>query len=147
VVGRDPAEEGLVPVGEVLGQQRPIQHLLQRVADRRPSARGVERAANSSCTDSSTITVPRLVHRWPAVPKPENSAPSTARSRSASRVITMGFLPAELQARRLQVAAAQFADRAADVGRAGEPDLADQAGRQCGVQAERRWSGRRRGRR
>src|SRR5919112_1037744 len=48
---------------------------------------------NSSCTSSWTITVPREVQRWPAVPKPENSAPSTARSRSASGMTTSGFLP------------------------------------------------------
>ena len=48
---------------------------------------------NSSWTDSWTMTVPREVQRWPAVPKPENRAPSTARSRSASGMTTRGFLP------------------------------------------------------
>ena len=33
------------------------------------------------------------MQRWPAVPKPLNSAPSTARSRSASSITTSGFLP------------------------------------------------------
>src|SRR5215212_7109626 len=47
----------------------------------------------SSWTDSWTITVPKDVQRWPAVPKPENRAPSTARSRSASGMTTRGFLP------------------------------------------------------
>ena len=36
---------------------------------------------------------PSDVQRWPAVPKPENSAPSAARSRSASGITTSGFLP------------------------------------------------------
>src|SRR5215217_5261079 len=48
---------------------------------------------NSSCTDSWTITVPSEVQRWPAVPKPLNSEPSAARSRSASGITTSGFLP------------------------------------------------------
>src|SRR5215217_6542529 len=48
---------------------------------------------NSSWTDSWTITVPKEVQRCPAVPKPENRAPSTARSRSASGITTRGFLP------------------------------------------------------
>ena len=33
------------------------------------------------------------MQRWPAVPKPLNRAPSTARSRSASSITTSGFLP------------------------------------------------------
>ena len=37
--------------------------------------------------------MPSDVQRWPAVPKPANSAPSTARSRSASSITTIGFLP------------------------------------------------------
>ena len=36
---------------------------------------------------------PSDVQRWPAVPKPPNSAPSTARSTSASSITTIGFLP------------------------------------------------------
>src|SRR5215471_4428309 len=51
------------------------------------------RARKSSWTLSCTITVPREVHRCPAVPKPENSAASTARSSSALGVTTIGFLP------------------------------------------------------
>src|SRR5215203_1500934 len=47
----------------------------------------------SSWTDWWTITVPNEVQRCPAVPKPENRAPSTARSRSASGMTTRGFLP------------------------------------------------------
>src|SRR5215204_5327414 len=57
------------------------------------STERVNLATNSSSTDSWTITVPREVHRCPAVPKPENRAPSTARSRSASGMTTRGFLP------------------------------------------------------
>ncbi len=52
-----------------------------------------KRRRKSSWTDSCTKTVPREVQRWPAVPKPLNSAPSTARSRSASGMTTSGFLP------------------------------------------------------
>ena len=37
--------------------------------------------------------MPSDVQRWPAVPKPPNSAPSTARSMSASSMTTIGFLP------------------------------------------------------
>ena len=48
---------------------------------------------NSSYTDSCTIAVPSDVQRCPAVPKPPNSAPSTARSTSASSITTIGFLP------------------------------------------------------
>ena len=51
------------------------------------------RSRKSSCTSRCTITVPSDVHRWPAVPKPLNSAPSTARSRSASGITTSGFFP------------------------------------------------------
>ena len=51
------------------------------------------RATNSSWIDSCTMAVPSDVHRWPAVPNPLNSAPSTARSRSASDMTTSGFLP------------------------------------------------------
>src|SRR3954471_20698820 len=43
--------------------------------------------------DSGTIAVPSDVQRCPAVPKPANSAPSTARSMSASSMTTIGFLP------------------------------------------------------
>ena len=58
-----------------------------------PSTAAANRERKSSWTDSSTITVPSDVHRWPAVPNPLNSAPSTARSRSASDMTTKGFLP------------------------------------------------------
>ena len=60
---------------------------------RPPRPRRVKRRMNSSWTDSWTITVPSDVQRCPAVPKPENSAPSTARSSSASGITTSGFLP------------------------------------------------------
>src|SRR4051794_12074353 len=50
-------------------------------------------ATNSSYTDSCTIAVPSDVQRCPAVPNPPNSAPSTARSTSASSITTIGFLP------------------------------------------------------
>ena len=55
--------------------------------------RSSSRLTNSSCTSSWTTARPSDVQRWPAVPKPENSAPSTARSRSASSITTSGFLP------------------------------------------------------
>ena len=57
------------------------------------SSRAESLATNSSKTDSCTIAVPRDVQRWPAVPNPPNSAPSTARSTSASSITTIGFLP------------------------------------------------------
>ena len=63
----------------------------RRRAQSRP--RAASRARNSSWTPSWTIAVPSDVQRWPAVPKPLNSAPSTARSRSASSMTTSGFLP------------------------------------------------------
>ena len=47
----------------------------------------------SSWMSACTIAMPSEVHRWPAVPNPLNSAPSTARSRSASGITTSGFLP------------------------------------------------------
>src|SRR6266545_739733 len=50
-------------------------------------------ARNSSWTDSCTMSVPSEVQRCPAVPKPENSAPSTASAMSALGVTTIGFLP------------------------------------------------------
>ena len=53
----------------------------------------VKRSMNSSWIDSCTITVPSEVQRCPAVPKPLKSAPSTARSSSASGITTSGFLP------------------------------------------------------
>src|SRR5262249_37529593 len=52
-----------------------------------------KRVRKSSWTDSWQITVPSEVHRCPAVPNPPNSAPSTARSRSALAVTTIGFFP------------------------------------------------------
>ena len=52
-----------------------------------------KRSTNASWTSVWTIAVPSDVHRWPAVPNPLNSAPSTARSRSASGITTSGFLP------------------------------------------------------
>ena len=90
----DPAEVLLEAVGELLVQHRPVEHVLRRGRRRRPpTPRPRTGARNSSCTDSWTITVPSDVHRCPAVPKPENRAPSTASSRSASGVTTIGFLP------------------------------------------------------
>ena len=94
VVRLDPVQVLLVAVGELRVQHRAHQHVLGRVAHpgrrdgRVEPARGTRRAR-----ESCTITVPRQVQRWPPVPKPENSAPSTARSRSALGVTTSGFLP------------------------------------------------------
>ena len=39
------------------------------------------------------VDVTGSMQRWPAAPKPPNRAPSTARSRSASGMTTIGFLP------------------------------------------------------
>ena len=67
------------------------------------------------------------MHRWPAVPKPLNSA--------LHREVEVGVghhhervLPAELEAGGLEVAPAELTDPAADVGRAREPDLVDDPG-------------------
>src|SRR5215217_2277881 len=57
------------------------------------STAAVSRVTNSSWTDSCTIAVPSDVQRWPAVPKPLKSAPSTARSSVASGITTSGFFP------------------------------------------------------
>ena len=95
------------------------------------------------------------MQRWPAVPKPPNSAPSTARSTSASSITTIGFLPPSSRHGdcrwRPQSPPISRADRA----RAGEADLVDQALLQRGLQAREgvrrprpaRRSGRRRARR
>src|SRR5512132_625550 len=85
----DPAQVFLEAAGEFLVQHRPVEHLGGGAAD----AAAPNCARNSSWTDSWTITVPSEVHRCPAVPKPENSAPSTASLRSALGVTTIGFLP------------------------------------------------------
>ncbi len=93
VVVADQAEPVLEALGEALVDHRPVEHLLGRVADRRLLDGLVKRSMNSSWIDSCTITVPSEVQRCPAVPKPLKSAPSTARSSSASGITTSGFLP------------------------------------------------------
>ncbi len=57
------------------------------------STAAANRSRNSSWTARWAMTVPSEVQRWPAVPKPLNRAPSTARSSSASGITTSGFLP------------------------------------------------------
>ena len=93
VVAHQP-EPVLEALGEALVDHRPVQDVLERVADRR-RRRAARRAWRRTRRrrDSCTIAVPSDVQRWPAVPKPPNSAPSTARSTSASSITTIGFLP------------------------------------------------------
>ena len=64
---------------------------------------------------------------------PLSRRPEPAEQRALDREVQVGVghhdervLPAELEARRLQVPAAELADPPADVGRAGEADLVDQ---------------------
>src|SRR2546429_3767674 len=62
-------------------------------ATRAAETAALNRARNSSYRDSCPSTVPSDVQRWPAVPKPANRAPSTARSSRADGVTSIGFLP------------------------------------------------------
>src|SRR5712691_3046226 len=57
------------------------------------STAALKRERNSSWMDWCTMAVPSDVQRWPAVAKPLNTAPATARSRSASGITTRGFFP------------------------------------------------------
>ena len=68
--------------------------------------------------------------------------PEATEQRALDREVEVGVghhdervLAAQLQARRLQVAAAQLADAPPDVGRAGEADLVEQAGVERALQA------------
>ena len=91
----------------------------------RPPSSGGRRSRRARAR--ATITVPSDVQRWPAVPKPPNSAPSTARSRSASSMTTIGFLPPSSRHGVCRWRPHSSPIRAADGGRAGEADLVDQA--------------------
>ena len=70
--------------------------------------------------------MPSEVQRCPAVPKPENSAPSTARSRSALGVTTSGFLPPSSRQAVCRCRPVSAPISAADRRGPGEPDLVDQ---------------------
>ena len=129
---------------------RAVEDVLRRVADRGALDRAPSGARRSRRARArATITVPSDVQRWPAVPKPLNSAPSTARSRSASAMTTSGFLPPSSRHGdcrwRPQSAPISAPDRA----RAGEADLVDEAARRapargpakvCGPSASTRFS-------
>ena len=101
----------------------------------RPRTAASKRRRNSSCTDAWTITVPSDVQRCPAVPNPENSAPSTARSRSASGITTSGFLPPSSRHGFCRWRPASSPIRTPDRRRAGEADLVDEPGVERGGQA------------
>ena len=86
----EPSEE---PVAEPLADHGSVEHVLRRVADRRLACRLVEPrhevAVDVGVNDRYAERGATLARR----PDPLNSAPSTARSRSASGMTTSGFLP------------------------------------------------------
>src|SRR5712691_6753709 len=60
---------------------------------RRRRARSTKRSMNALATPSWTITRLAAVQRWPDVPKPPQTAPSTARSSRASSITRITFFP------------------------------------------------------
>ena len=115
-----------------------LHHLLQlRLADRRPHLRSpgsrpsptaapapARRSARRSGGRRPSWTTTRLaaVQRCPVVPKPPHRQPSTARSRLASSITMMTFLPPISRWTFLNVGAHGLVDQPAGRGRSGERD-------------------------
>ena len=122
----DQAEPVLEALGEALVQHRAVQDVLRRVADRRAAQPLVELA--------DVLVVDRLVDDRGAERRAALAGRAVAaEQRALDREVDVGVvhhdhrvLAAELEARRLQVAAAQLADLRADRARAGEADLVDE---------------------
>ena len=129
VVVADQPEPVLEALGEALVDHRAVEHVRRaRVADRRRRA-----GAASSLRDE--LVVDRLVDDRGAQRRAALARRAeAAEQRALDREVDVGVvhhdhrvLAAELQARRLQVAAAQRADLGADRARAREADLVDEA--------------------
>ena len=114
VVVADQAEPVLEALGEALVDHRAVEHVLRRVADRRRAQALVEPAHE--------LVVDGLVHDRRAERRAALAGRAeAAEQRALDREVDVGVvhhdhrvLAAELQARRLQVAAAQLADPRAD---------------------------------
>ena len=127
----EPVEEALL---EALVDHRPVEHLGERVADRRLLDEAGEAAHE--------LVVDRLVddhraERRAALP----GGAEAAEQRALGGQVELGVghhdqrvLAAQLEAGRLDVAPAQLADARADRGRAGEADLVDEPLRQRRLQ-------------
>src|SRR2546425_1560748 len=80
----------------------PTSVLASRPGPRRSrSARSHTILSSLSCTRSCTTRRLVAVQRWPVVPNAPHSAPSRARSRSASSMTSIAFLPPISSERRL----------------------------------------------
>ncbi len=128
-------EPVLEALGEALVDHRPVQHLVERIADRR------RRQPLGELGDE--LVVDRLVHDRGAQRRAALTGGAEAAEQGAlDGQVDVGVvhhdhrvLAAELQARRLQVAPTQAADLATDRARAGETDLVEQTLLQRGLQA------------
>ena len=125
VVAHQP-EPVLEALGEALVDHRAVEDVADRVADRR--------RAQPLGQLGDELVVDRLVHDRGAQRRAALArGAEAAEQRALDREVEVGVvhddhrvLAAELQARRLEVAAAELADLAADRARAGEADLVDQ---------------------
>lgn len=135
VVVGDRAEHGLETVGELLVQQRAVEHVAGRLADRGRAQRLVQ------ARDELVVQVAvhdQVAQRGAAL---AGRAPA-GEQRALHRQVQVGVgghdhrvLAAQLQARALQVASAELADAGADRAGTGEADLVDRARLQGGLQA------------
>ena len=80
------------------------------------------RWSSASTTGRSTTTRLAAVQRWPVVPNADQRIPSVARSRSASAMTTIPFLPPSSRLSALQAPAGPLGDPPAGRRRARERD-------------------------
>ena len=146
VVGSISASQLLEARREALVQHRAVEHVLHRVADRGRAQALVEPAHELVV---HVVVDDRGAERGAALPR----GAEAGEQRALDGEVEVGVLhhdhrvlAAQLQARRLQVAAAQRADLRPDGRRAGEPDLVDEAAARARARAPRTSPGRRRGR-
>ena len=126
VVRLDQLEPVLEAVGEALGEHRAVEDVLHRIADRAPFEALVE--------PPHELVVDVFVHDHRAERRAALARGAEAgEQRALDRQVEVGVvhhhervLAAELEARRLEVAAAERADLGADGGGAGEADLVDE---------------------
>ena len=122
----DQPEPVLEALGEALVDHRPVEDVLGRVADR-GRAQALVELGHERVVDR--LVDDRRAERRAALPRRAEAA----EQRALDGEVDVGVvhhdhrvLAAELEARRLQVAAAQRADLGADRARAGEADLVDE---------------------
>ena len=104
--------------------QRPdVDGLVEAGAEAERPRRGA-RAARAAARRPARSTTTRLaaVQRWPVVPNADQRMPSVARSRSASAMTTIAFLPPSSRLTRLSLPAGPLGDAPAGRRRAGERD-------------------------